>query len=82
MIKSTGIIRKIDQLGRIVIPMEVRRNFNIDVQDPIEISVEKGKIVLAKVSNNCIICDRTNKLVTFKGKMICQNCFDSMKNFS
>ncbi len=72
--KSTGIVRKVDELGRIVIPMELRRTFGIEVKDPIEIYVEGDKIILTKYRPTCVFCGGTENLETFKKKNICKTC--------
>jgi transcriptional pleiotropic regulator of transition state genes len=77
--KSTGIVRKIDRLGRIVIPMEVRKIFNIDSMDPLEISVEKNRIVITKFAHGCIFCGSKKNLNLFKEKKICTNCSSLIK---
>ena len=70
--KSTGIIRRVDELGRVVIPIEIRNQFNIIEKDPIEIYVEGGTIVLKKFEPNCIFCGNTKNLVAFNDKLICE----------
>lgn len=72
--KSTGIVRKVDELGRIVIPMELRRTFNIDVKDPLEIYVDEDKIILTKFEQSCIFCGATDQMLSFKDKYVCRNC--------
>ena len=72
--KSTGIIRRVDELGRVVIPIEIRNQFNIIEKDPIEIYVEVGTIVLKKFEPNCIFCGNTKNLVAFNDKLICEEC--------
>lgn len=72
--KSTGIIRRVDKLGRVVIPIEIRNQFNIIEKDPIEIYVEGGTIVLKKFEPNCIFCGNTKNLVAFNDKLICEEC--------
>lgn len=72
--KSTGIIRKVDELGRIVIPIEIRNKLDIAVKDPIEIYVDGSSIVLKKFEKNCIFCGSTSNLVTYKEKLICSKC--------
>ena len=69
--KSTGIIRKVDELGRIVIPIEIRNKFDISEKDPIEIYVDGSSIVLKKYEPNCVFCGNTKNLVTYKDKLIC-----------
>ena len=72
--KSTGIIRRVDELGRVVIPMEIRNQFNIVEKDPIEIYVEGSCIVLKKNEPNCIFCGNTKNLVEYKDKLVCDKC--------
>ncbi len=72
--KSTGIIRKVDELGRVVIPIELRNTLKIAEKDPIEIFVDGTSIILKKHEPNCIFCGGTKKLVTYKEKLICEKC--------
>ncbi len=72
--KSTGIIRRMDELGRVVIPIEIRNQFNIVEKDPIEIYVDGSSIVLKKFEPNCIFCGNTKDLLTYNDKLICKNC--------
>ena len=72
--KSTGIIRKMDELGRVVIPIEIRNQFDIVEKDPIEIYVDGSSIVLKKFEPNCIFCGSTKTLLTYNDKLICKNC--------
>lgn len=72
--KSTGIIRRMDELGRVVIPIEIRNQFNIAEKDPIEIYVDGSSIVLRKFEPNCIFCGNTTGLVTYNDKLICEEC--------
>ena len=72
--KSTGIVRKVDELGRVVIPIELRNNLGIQEKDPIEIYLDGSSIVLKKYQPNCIFCGGTKKLVEHKGKLICSTC--------
>lgn len=77
--KSTGIVRSVDELGRIVIPKEMRKNMNISSADPIEIYVEGDKIILAKYQLACLFCASSVQLSDFKGKKICASCLEEMK---
>ena len=70
--------RKVDQLGRIVLPAELRRLFGIHEGDLVEIFVEEGRIVLAKVEEHCIFCGSTAELREFSGKLVCQACVDRL----
>ena len=72
--KSTGIVRRVDELGRIVIPMELRTKFKIAEKDPIEIYVDGSSIVLRKYEESCIFCGSTRKVVDYKGKLVCSKC--------
>mgnify|MGYP005792504327 FL=1 len=72
--KSTGIVRKVDELGRVVIPIEIRNQFNIAEKDPIEIYVDGSSIVLKKYEPNCIFCGSTENLISYNDKLICENC--------
>lgn len=72
--KSTGIVRKVDELGRIVIPKELRRKFGIDAKDGLEIYVEEDKIILKKYEPSCIFCQNSDNIFEFHGKNICPDC--------
>lgn len=73
--KSTGIVRKVDNLGRVVLPKELRTTLNIEIGSPLEIfSEESGSIVLRKYRQACVICGGTEDTFTFKGNIICMNC--------
>lgn len=78
--KATGIVRKVDELGRVVIPIEIRNKFNIVEKDPIEIYVDESSIVLKKYEPNCIFCGETENLVEYKGKLVCKNCSDTINS--
>ncbi len=80
MMKSTGIVRKIDNLGRVVLPIELRRIFDIDKEDPVEIFVDDNYIFLKKYQPACIFCNDARDVVNFKGKNICKNCLAEMKD--
>ena len=72
--KSTGIVRKVDELGRIVLPLELRKTLNIDTKDSLEIYVEGDSIILKKYAPCCIFCGESNEVTTFKDKNVCNNC--------
>ena len=72
--KSTGIIRKVDELGRVVIPIELRNTLKIAEKDPIEIFVDGSSIILKKYEPNCVFCGNSKKLVSYKDKLICEKC--------
>ncbi|ADL67678.1 MULTISPECIES: AbrB/MazE/SpoVT family DNA-binding domain-containing protein [Thermoanaerobacterium] len=79
MLKSTGIVRKVDELGRVVIPIELRRTLNIAERDALEIYVDGEQIVLKKYEPACIFCGNAENVVNYKGKNICKNCLDDIK---
>ena len=72
--KSTGIIRKVDELGRVVIPIELRNTLKIAEKDPLEIFVDGSSIILKKYEPNCVFCGNSKKLVSYKDKLICEKC--------
>lgn len=72
--KSTGIVRKVDELGRIVLPIELRRTLNIEVKDALEIYVDDDSIMLRKYEPACIFCGSADNVTEFKGKNICEHC--------
>jgi AbrB family transcriptional regulator, transcriptional pleiotropic regulator of transition state genes len=77
--KVTGIVRRIDELGRIVLPIEWRWTFGIREKDPLEISVDGEKIVLQKYSPVCVFCGFPGEVTLFKGKPICRHCKDELR---
>lgn len=78
--KSTGIVRKVDELGRIVIPIELRRTLNVDIKDPLEIYVDGDQIILKKYEPACIFCGDARGVINYKGKNICKKCLAELKN--
>jgi len=78
--KSTGIVRKVDELGRIVIPMELRRTLDIAEKDSLEIYTEGGQIILKKYQPTCVFCGEGKNMANYKGKNICTSCLSEIKN--
>ena len=76
--KSTGIVRKVDELGRIVLPAELRRTLDIGERDELEIYLENDKIILQKFEPSCIFCGSAHRLVAYHGKNVCQECIRNM----
>lgn len=72
--KATGIVRKVDELGRVVIPIELRRNLNINIKDPIEIFVDGEYIMLKKYEPACVFCGNAKNVHQIHGKNVCENC--------
>ena len=78
--KSTGVVRRIDELGRIVLPIEIRKNLNIENRDTVEIFVEEDKIILKKYEPACIFCGNADDVIMFNGKLICRGCVEKLKD--
>lgn len=72
--KTIGIVRKVDELGRIVLPIELRRTLDIAVRDELEIFLDDDKVILRKYEPSCIFCDASRNLVSYEGKNICSEC--------
>lgn len=77
---NTGIIRRVDELGRIVIPIEIRNSFNIKEKDTMEIYIDKDSIILKKNEERCIICKSDKNLLSYKNKLVCKTCIKEMQN--
>ena len=78
--KATGITRRIDELGRIVLPIELRRTLDIGERDALEIYVEEDKIILKSYKQACLFCSNDENISEFMGKYICTNCADKIKS--
>lgn len=76
--KSTGIVRKVDELGRIVLPIELRRTLDIAEKDSLEIYVDDNTIVLKKYQPSCIFCNNAKDVITFHGKNVCSKCVQEL----
>jgi transcriptional pleiotropic regulator of transition state genes len=77
--KSTGVVRKVDELGRIVLPIEIRKVLDIKQKDAIEIFTDEDKIILQKYQPACIFCNNTDDVLYFGGKRICAECVKQLK---
>ncbi|MBO5946392.1 MAG: AbrB/MazE/SpoVT family DNA-binding domain-containing protein [Clostridia bacterium] len=77
--KATGIVRNVDELGRIVVPKEMRTKMDITSGDPVEIFVEGDKIVLRKYTPFCLFCESAETVTEFQGKKICKKCLAEIK---
>lgn len=77
--KATGIVRQVDELGRIVLPIELRRTLGIEMRDPLEIYVEGEQIVLKKYNPSCIFCSGKENIFVYQGKNVCENCINDLK---
>jgi len=72
--KSTGIVRKVDSLGRVVLPIELRRTLDVSERDALEIFVEGNSVVLKKYEPTCVFCGNGSNVEQFKGKNVCSTC--------
>lgn len=79
MSKSTGIKREIDKLGRIVLPIELRRTLEIESGDSVEIYVEDNRVILEKYRPSCIFCSGSEGISQYKGKNVCAGCIAELK---
>ncbi len=77
--KSTGIVRKVDELGRVVIPKELRKTLDIAEKDGMEIYVDGNAIILKKYEPSCIFCGSGTDVFSFKGRNICSRCLEEIK---
>ena len=78
--KSTGIVRKVDELGRIVLPIELRRTLDIAERDELEIYLDDDKVILKKYEPSCIFCGSSCGLVSYQGRNVCLECSENMSN--
>lgn len=76
--KATGIVRKVDELGRVVIPIELRRTFGIEERDGLEIYTDNDCIILRKHEPACVFCGNADEIINYKGKNVCKECLSSM----
>jgi len=77
--KMGALVRKLDDLGRIVLPKELRNSWGIKEGDPMEVLVEDDKIILRQYNPACYFCNETKDLVEYKGKKVCKNCVNDIK---
>ncbi len=77
--KTTGIVRQMDSLGRIVLPIELRRTLDIAQKDSLEIFVEGDQIILKKYEPTCVFCGNSRDVVSCKGKNVCPDCLKELK---
>lgn len=77
--RSTGIVRRVDELGRVVIPVELRRTLNVGEKDALEIFTEGETIILKKYEPSCVFCGEVRNVTSFKEKKICTSCISEFK---
>jgi transcriptional pleiotropic regulator of transition state genes len=78
--KSTGVVRKVDELGRIVLPKELRETMDINVKDPLEIFTDGENVVLRKYNPACVFCGDASDVIYFNGKRVCRKCLEQLKS--
>ncbi len=76
--KATGVVRKVDELGRIVLPIELRRNLGIEIKDALEIFVDGDSIILKPYRPCCVFCGEGDDVVHYMGKNVCKNCIKEL----
>ena len=79
IMKSTGVVRKVDELGRIVLPISIRQNLDIGEHDPVEIFIEGERIILKKYHPACVFCGDADDVTFFNDKRICTRCLEKIK---
>ena len=77
--KSTGIVRKVDGLGRVVLPKELRRTLGVDMKDSMEIYVDGEQIILKKYQPACVFCGSSDGIKQIKGKNVCSKCIKELQ---
>lgn len=77
--KSTGIVRRVDELGRVVLPIELRRTLEIAVRDEMEIYVDGDSIVLKKHQPACVFCGGNKDLRMLEDKGVCSDCLRRLR---
>ena len=80
--RATGIVRRVDDLGRVVIPKELRKTLNIDIKDSMEIFVNGDQIILKKYQPSCIFCENVENVTDIQGKNICAECLAKISNIN
>ena len=78
--KTTGFVKKIDELGRVVIPKDIRRTLDVDHNDYLQFYLEGDSIIMKKFGDRCTFCNSSENVVVFKNKLICRNCLEELKN--
>ena len=77
--KSTGVVRKVDELGRIVLPISIRQTMDIKEKDPLEIFTDDNRIILQKYHPACVFCNNADRVVYFNNQRICEDCLEKIK---
>lgn len=78
--KPIGVVRKVDQLGRIVLPKSLRKRYQMNEGDPVEILVQGDHIILEKYKPKCVFCMSTDQVIEYRERHVCLNCIEEMQN--
>ncbi|HAN21368.1 MAG: AbrB family transcriptional regulator [Clostridiales bacterium GWF2_36_10] len=76
--KSTGIVRRVDEFGRISLPVEMRKTMGLEEKSPVEFFVDGNTIVIKKYSPSCVFCGETETVVEYLGRLVCTNCIKTL----
>ena len=82
IMKSTGMVRKVDELGRIVLPISIRQNMGIEARDSVEIFTDENRIILQKYQSSCIFCNNADEILYFNDQRICRECLEKLKKIN
>lgn len=80
--KATGIVRPLDELGRVVIPIELRRSLGLGAKEPVEIYVEQDRVILKKYEPACLFCGSFDDVIKYKSRLVCNNCVTEMSHIA
>lgn len=78
--KATGIVRKVDELGRVVLPIELRRELDLDIRDALNIDVNGNEIILRKYVPRCVFCKGEKEVSQKMGKLVCRKCIEGLRD--
>ena len=76
--KSLGTVRHVDELGRIVLPIETRKRLGLEPKDPVEIFVEKDRVIIKKYEPTCVFCGSADNVIIYKDKKVCKSCISDL----
>ena len=79
LMRNTGVRKTIDDLGRIVLPKEIRKSLGLGIRSAVDLYVDGEKLIITKTKNECIFCNSRDNLVEYKGKSVCEKCIEELK---
>lgn len=77
--RNTGVRKTIDDLGRIVLPKEIRKSLDFEIRSTVELYVDGDSLIITKSKTSCVFCGSNEELVEYKGKSVCSNCINELK---